>query len=62
MDQLKQHKHLGGPGMIRTCDARFRKPTLYPLSYGARGCVQNLVHNLVRNLIALLIQGETECF
>ena len=25
---------LGAPGMIRTCDARFRKPTLYPLSYG----------------------------
>ena len=24
------------PGRIRTCDARFRKPTLYPLSYGAR--------------------------
>jgi two-component system, NarL family, response regulator DevR len=24
----------GAPGMIRTCDARFRKPTLYPLSYG----------------------------
>ena len=23
--------------MIRTCDARFRKPTLYPLSYGAMG-------------------------
>ncbi len=24
----------GAPGRIRTCDARFRKPTLYPLSYG----------------------------
>ena len=24
------------PGRIRTCDARFRKPTLYPLSYGSR--------------------------
>ena len=23
----------GAPGRIRTCDARFRKPTLYPLSY-----------------------------
>jgi hypothetical protein len=21
------------PGMIRTCDTRFRKPVLYPLSY-----------------------------
>ncbi len=25
----------GGPERIRTSDARFRKPTLYPLSYGA---------------------------
>lgn len=23
----------GAPGMIRTCDTRFRKPVLYPLSY-----------------------------
>ena len=26
------------PGTTRTCDARFRKPTLYPLSYGGSGC------------------------
>ncbi|SPD88844.1 protein of unknown function [Micropruina glycogenica] len=25
----------GGPSKIRTCDTRFRKPLLYPLSYGA---------------------------
>ena len=25
----------GGPEMIRTSDTRFRKPLLYPLSYGA---------------------------
>ncbi len=24
----------GAPGRTRTADARFRKPTLYPLSYG----------------------------
>jgi hypothetical protein len=24
----------GAPGRIRTCDTRFRKPVLYPLSYG----------------------------
>ena len=24
----------GAPGMNRTCDTRFRKPVLYPLSYG----------------------------
>jgi hypothetical protein len=33
----EQRERLGGPGRIRTCDARFRKPTLYPLSYGAGG-------------------------
>jgi hypothetical protein len=26
---------LGAPGRTRTSDARFRKPTLYPLSYGS---------------------------
>ena len=46
---MDPEKRLGGPGRIRTCDARFRKPTLYPLSYGAMGCVQNLVHNLAHN-------------
>ena len=25
----------GDPGRTRTCDTRFRKPVLYPLSYGA---------------------------
>jgi hypothetical protein len=25
---------LGAPGRTRTCDTRFRKPLLYPLSYG----------------------------
>ena len=24
----------GGPDRTRTCDLRFRKPLLYPLSYG----------------------------
>ena len=27
----------GDPGRTRTCDTRFRKPVLYPLSYGADG-------------------------
>ena len=26
---------IGDPGRTRTCDTRFRKPVLYPLSYGA---------------------------
>ena len=25
---------IGAPGRDRTCDLRFRKPLLYPLSYG----------------------------
>ena len=25
---------VGAPSRIRTCDTRFRKPLLYPLSYG----------------------------
>ena len=28
--------HSGAPGTTRTCDLRFRKPLLYPLSYGSR--------------------------
>ena len=27
----------GAPGRIRTCDTRFRKPLLYPLSYEGDG-------------------------
>ncbi len=30
--------HAGAPGKIRTCDTRFRKPLLYPLSYGGGTC------------------------
>jgi hypothetical protein len=32
--RLIPHRFPGAPGRTRTCDARFRKPTLYPLSYG----------------------------
>ena len=28
---------IGAPGTTRTCDLRFRKPLLYPLSYGGVG-------------------------
>ncbi len=34
--QVKKHFRcslMGAPGRIRTCDTRFRKPMLYPLSY-----------------------------
>ena len=30
---IDQGSDLGAPGRIRTCDTRFRKPLLYPLSY-----------------------------
>jgi hypothetical protein len=36
-----QAKRIGAPSRIRTYDTRFRKPLLYPLSYGGRaqyGC------------------------
>ena len=33
---LVRANFLGAPGRIRTCDARFRKPMLYPLSYEGR--------------------------
>ena len=29
--------YAGAPGTTRTCDLRFRKPLLYPLSYGGGG-------------------------
>ena len=32
-EMVVEHNQMGAPGRIRTCDARFRKPTLYPLSY-----------------------------
>ena len=44
----------GAPGRNRTCDTRFRKPVLYPLSYEGRGheggYVEKLVENAVENL------------
>jgi hypothetical protein len=33
LDDLFSLVKRGAPGRIRTCDARFRKPMLYPLSY-----------------------------
>jgi hypothetical protein len=29
-----RRSHIGAPGRTRTCGSRFRKPLLYPLSYG----------------------------
>ncbi|MEY4228838.1 MAG: hypothetical protein RLZ84_1430 [Actinomycetota bacterium] len=31
---VKMDGEIGAPGRDRTCDLRFRKPLLYPLSYG----------------------------
>ncbi len=36
----------GTPEMIRTSDARFRKPTLYPLSYGSKYSVSVLTSSI----------------
>src|SRR6266516_5909690 len=30
-------RHTGAPGRNRTCDTRFRKPLLFPLSYEGEG-------------------------
>ena len=35
-DHRQLHTHIGAPGRNRTCDTRFRKPVLYPLSYEGR--------------------------
>ncbi len=37
---LRQPHYLCALGRIRTCDARFRKPTLYPLSYEGGVCAK----------------------
>lgn len=36
-------KRVGAPGRIRTCDTRFRRAVLYPLSYegGGGGCADH---------------------
>ena len=34
VDEIQNPYFIGAPGMNRTCDLRFRKPSLYPLSYG----------------------------
>jgi hypothetical protein len=39
---LWENQETGGsitPGRIRTCDLRFRKPLLYPLSYGRESLI-----------------------
>ena len=33
VDEIQNPYSIGAPGMNRTCDLRFRKPLLYPLSY-----------------------------
>ena len=34
-------ENAGAPGRDRTCDLRFRKPLLYPLSYGSGECSES---------------------
>jgi hypothetical protein len=37
VDEIQNPYFIGAPGMNRTCDLRFRKPLLYPLSYEGGG-------------------------
>ena len=45
-----QNGFLGAPGRNRTCGLWFRKPSLYPLSYGGLARVLDTVHKGVHNL------------
>jgi hypothetical protein len=51
------HGQLGAPGPIRTDDLRFRKPTLYPLSYGGLCLLAALSCYVVLTLAASLRTG-----
>ena len=37
VDEIQNPYFIGAPGMNRTCDLRFRKPLLYPLSFRGKG-------------------------
>ena len=43
--QEKKFRCRSTPGRIRTCDLRFRKPLLYPLSYRRRKSMSVATHN-----------------
>ena len=45
----------GAPDRSRTCDLRYRKPALYPLSYGG---VRRCVHGLTRIPAARAVIGD----
>ena len=45
------------PGRIRTCDPRFRKPMLYPLSYGGDVRIKDTAP--INSFTALLIIQTT---
>ena len=46
----------GAPGRIRTCDARFRKPTLYPLSYEG-GAVEDVGEGVLSAVLGSIATG-----
>ena len=48
----------GTPDRIRTCDPRFRRPMLYPLSYGRRSSTNIATFNNPTYSIRLLISGS----
>jgi hypothetical protein len=55
------------PGRIRTCDPRFRKPMLYPLSYGGEKFVfasyrgRNTRYKAAASLIPIVHGQATGC-
>src|SRR5690606_4828890 len=52
--------HRRAPGRTRTCDTRFRKPVLYPLSYRSLSFSPDVVQNPARSLLGLLVQPTFE--
>ena len=46
VDEIQNPYFIGAPGMNRTCDLRFRKPLLYPLSYEGGGWCEIRRHTL----------------
>ncbi len=51
----------GAPGRIRTCDTRFRKPMLYPLSYGSGNRPRRLSTAAVGRAVARLVFVQPLC-
>ena len=49
------HAAAGAPGRIRTCDPRFRRPMLYPLSYGRADTKEEVDSHIVAQFTNALL-------